>query len=145
MSSPFKIVVAEDEDADVMLLKHALGKARLDAQITFARDGQETIDSLRSDDGTPVLLLLDLHMPKVDGFEVLRWLREHAPSRKVSVVILSASGETEDIKRAGALGAKAYIVKPDDPFELCRIIGRVQQFWETSSQPEPTPAGRIGR
>jgi two-component system response regulator len=143
MSGPARIVVAEDEDADVMLLRHALVRAKLDARVTFTRDGQETIDALQVDDDTPVLLLLDLHMPRVDGFEVLRWLRYHPSSRRVSVVILSSSRESEVIKRAGALGASAYIVKPEDPFELERIIERVQQFWETSSASEPSPASSV--
>lgn len=141
MSGLAKIVVAEDEDADAILLKHALMKAKVDAAVEFARDGQETIELLRNEEDVPVLLLLDLRMPRVDGFGVLRWLREHPAAREVSVVVLSSSGETEDIRRAGELGAKAYIVKPDDPFELCRIVERMQQFWTGKAAEVPQRKG----
>lgn len=144
MSSPTRIVVAEDEDADVMLLRHALAKSGVNAEVTFTRDGQETIDFLQGHQDVSVLLLLDLRMPRVDGFEVLRWLRDHDVSARVSIVVLSSSGETEDIRRAGELGANAYIVKPDDPFELCRVMERVQQFWEAGRPPEPATIGGTG-
>jgi len=140
MSGPVRIIVAEDEDADVMLLKHALAKAKVNCEVTFTRDGQETIDLLQLQHDTPVLLLLDLRMPRLDGFEVLRWLQEHPARQRVSVVVLSSSGETTDIRRAGELGANAYIVKPDDPFELCRVMERIRQFWDTHAGSNPVRA-----
>lgn len=130
MSSARKIVVAEDEESDVVLLRHALDRAGLGAEVEFARDGEEAIECLRRNESCPVLLLLDLRMPRVDGFEVMQRLREDGLASDVSVVVMSSSGETSDICRAAALGAKAYIVKPQDPRELVRVMERLANFWE---------------
>lgn len=123
-----RIVVAEDEEEDVQLVKRALTRACVDAPVQFARDGLETIEILGKNHG-PVLLLLDLHMPKVDGFEVLRWLRHQPTAAEVSVVVLSSSGHSEDICRAAELGAACYVVKPSDPHELVHVMERARELW----------------
>jgi two-component system, response regulator len=121
-----------------MLLRRALNIARVGVPIQFARDGYEAINALAQTDNHSVLLLLDLKMPRVDGFEVLEWLNHQEFAHQVSVVILSSSGETEDIKRAGSLGARAYIVKPTDPYELVRVVERVNDLWGLqSAEPQP--------
>jgi len=130
MSARGRILVAEDEDADLQLMQRALAKAHVDTPVTYARDGDEVIHYLEGISSyLPVLLLLDLKMPHVDGFEVLEWLRHRRGSASVSVIVLSASEDNRDISRAGALGANYYIVKPNDPAELVRTLERVQEFW----------------
>jgi DNA-binding response OmpR family regulator len=66
----------------------------------------------------------------VDGFEVMEWLRTHNIASDVSIIVMSSSGETADICRAAALGAKAYIVKPNDPLELVRVMERLTNYCE---------------
>lgn len=129
MSFLRSIVVAEDEDADVTMLRRAFERAQVTAPVHYARDGFEAIQQLEQTQGEPVLLLLDLKMPRLDGFEVLQWLNSTQLSKNVSVVVLSSSGDSADIKKAGALGANAYIVKPSDPCELERVIGRLNDSW----------------
>ncbi len=125
-----KILVAEDEEADVLLLKRAIEKAHVEAPVEFVRDGREAMRVLEDVADQPVLLLLDLHMPRMNGFELLEWLKTQRPAKPVSVIVLSCSGEPEDIKQAGSLGVRAYIVKPEDPKELVRIVQRIQQLWD---------------
>lgn len=129
MASIGRIVVAEDEEGDVELVKRALTRACVEAPVDFARDGLETIDILAKCRYAPVLLFLDLHMPKLDGFEVLRWLQHQPTASQVSVVVLSSSGLSEDICRAAELGASSYIVKPNDPHELVRVMERARELW----------------
>jgi CheY-like chemotaxis protein len=130
MSARGRILVAEDEDADLQLMQRALAKAHVDTPVTYARDGDEVIHYLEGVSRyLPVLLLLDLKMPRVDGFAVLEWLQHRPGPASVSVIVVSSSSDSRDISRAGALGAHYYIVKPNDPAELVRALERVQEFW----------------
>lgn len=123
------IVVAEDDDADALLAGKALLQAKVAAPVTFVRDGIEVINFLNHNGRDPVLLLLDLHMPKMDGFEVLQWLDHREMASEVSVIVLSSSGESDNIRRAAELGAVCYIVKPNDPEELVHVMQRAQELW----------------
>jgi len=106
-------------------------------RVHFARDGQEVMDYLQrsppfNDRGVhplPNLLLLDLKMPRVDGFELLEWLRRQPIHSMLRAVVLSASDEPRDIARAYALGASSYHVKPADFEGLARLIGSIVGYW----------------
>jgi CheY-like chemotaxis protein len=143
MFTPLKILVAEDDLSDVLLLKRAFAKANLRAEVHFVHDGQEVIDYLQGqapfDDPVecprPTLLLLDLKMPRVNGFEVLEWMRSQPGLSRLPVVVFSSSPETKDIRQACSLGALSYLVKPNDPNELARIVERLQEYWN-SYEPE---------
>lgn len=152
METPLRILVAEDQLNDVILLQRAFARAGVRPPIYFARDGQEVMDYL---EGTPPfdnpvefplpnLLLLDLRLPRVSGFEVLEWLRNHPSLSRLLVVVFSESGEAGDVTRAYALGANAYIFKPKEADELVRIVERLQNYWsniETDpDQALPMPA-----
>src|SRR5262249_37577239 len=76
----------------------------------------------------PELLLLDLHLPRVDGFKVLRRIRSHPRLSHMLVVILSSSDKPEEIKRAEELGANSYFVKPQDPAKLVEVVKRLQEY-----------------
>ena len=127
------IVIAEDTDNDVALLQQALGRAKIPASVRYARDGSEAIQAVIDWKDSDVLLLLDLRMPGVDGFQVLEWLRREHLSR-VSAVVMSASLSGDDIRRAGELGARAYVVKPADPSELVRVLERINALWTDDIQ-----------
>lgn len=119
MDTPLRILVAEDDAADALLLKRAFAKARVNLPIYFARDGQQVMDYLLGNPPfdnpvefpLPNLLLLDLKLPRVSGFAVLEWLRNYPGLNRLLVVVFSASGSSEDVTRAYALGANAYIMK----------------------------------
>lgn len=114
------ILLAEDDPGDVILTQRAFKKAQIVNPIQVVNDGEETIAYLagngkyvdREQFPMPVLLLLDLKMPKCSGLEVLRWLRAQPDLKRMMVVILTSSRETPDVNEAFDLGVTSYLVKP---------------------------------
>ncbi len=131
------ILVAEDDGADRQLRKRAFKRLGFDAQAHFVEDGQEAIDYLETralgqdatPDSVPRLLLLDLKMPRMNGFDVLRWIGSEHRLRRMSIVILSDSVNADDIAAATELGACDYFVKPQDPDEWVRLLRRLECYW----------------
>jgi len=136
------ILVADDDQNDVFFLRRAFQKSGLDHSVIHVSDGQEAIDYLRGEadysDRTrfplPALLLLDLKMPKVDGFDVLNWLRGRSELKQLPVVVLSSSSREDDIQRARSLGADDYRVKPADFEQLLLLAQDVSTRWLTADQ-----------
>jgi CheY-like chemotaxis protein len=136
------ILVADDDQNDVFFLRRAFQKSGLDHSVMHVSDGQEAIDYLRGDANfgdrsrfpLPSLLLLDLKMPKVDGFDVLAWLKGHEVLKTLPVVVLSSSSREDDIQRARSLGADDYRVKPADFDELLVLAQEVASRWLTAAQ-----------
>lgn len=145
METPIVILVAEDDPNDIMLLRRAFYKAGVDVPIRFVRDGQEVLDYLAGsppfedpvDNPVPTLLLLDLKMPRLNGFEVMEWLRKQAFLHRLPVVIFSASSEPEDRRRAYSLGAGSYVVKPQDPEQFMEVVRLLKQYWVNINLPPP--------
>jgi CheY-like chemotaxis protein len=108
-----QILVAEDSEDDVFLLTNAFRKAGLPHTLTFVIDGEKAIEQLQKGP-CPDLLLLDLKMPRVTGFEVLKWLQGNSEFRGLPVVVYSSSALPEDQARAKKLGARYYVVKSTD-------------------------------
>jgi len=123
------ILVAEDEVSDRSLLSRAVERAGLQVRLEFAKDGLELISRLRAGASEASLLLLDLDMPGMNGFEVLEWLREHLDMRPGYVVVLSGSSDGDDLRRASELGVDHYLVKPGDPAELLATLKRLEPYW----------------
>jgi len=145
MDTPLAILVAEDELGDVFLLKRAFAKAGVRSPVHFARDGQEVLDYLSGRPPfdnpitypLPALLLLDLKLPLVSGFEVLEWLRTKSGLRNMIVVVFSSSEDPEDVRRAYESGANSYIVKPHNPDDLVGIVSQLQKYWlKINTRPE---------
>ncbi len=132
-----EILYAEDSPTDAEVTMRALRKANLANQIVWVKDGAEALDFLhgrgayadRRSGRRPRLLLLDLKMPKVDGIEVLRQVREDATLRVLPVVMLTSSAEENDIVRSYNLGVNSYIVKPVDFHKLSDQISRLGYYW----------------
>jgi CheY-like chemotaxis protein len=133
-----RVLVAEDDFLDVLLLQRAFAKAKSAAQLDFVNNGQGVIDYLRGEPpyqhranlAPPDLLILDLRMPVLDGFDVLAWLDHHPHLRPAQVVVLSSSGFPQDIQRVSALHADHYLVKPTDPAELVLMVKLLEPFWQ---------------
>src|SRR5688500_8356362 len=114
------ILVAEDDEDDFLFLRRAIRQGNIENPILRFRDGSELVKFLegispaevQSSVQSPWLLLLDITMPIMNGFEVLEWLGKHQGLPKVRPVMLSGSYRTEDIQRALALGAADYLMKP---------------------------------
>jgi CheY-like chemotaxis protein len=114
------ILHVEDDTNDTLLLEHAFKKAGLVFDLQAVSDGDQAIAYLRGVNDfsdrdkhpLPKLILLDLKMPRLSGFDVLTWLRSDEGLRCVPVVVLTSSNHDADVKRAYALGAKSYLVKP---------------------------------
>jgi CheY-like chemotaxis protein len=137
MDTPLTILVAEDELGDELLLQRAFQLAGVEAPVHFARDGREVLNYLQGkgpfenpvENPLPNLLLLDLYLPYVNGFEVLEWVRGQPGLKRMLVIVFTGSETTEDMERAYALGANAYVVKPSAPRDLVRFVERLQKYW----------------
>jgi CheY-like chemotaxis protein len=137
MKRPPVILVAEDDENDVLLLERTFQRAKVASRFVVVRDGQEAIDYLSgigrfADRVTypwPALMLLDLKMPMLDGFDVLTWWREHGTARELPIVVMSSSNQESDVKRAMALGAAAYQVKSGDLQHLLAFVSELQEKW----------------
>jgi len=125
-----KTLVAEDDPNDALLLHHAFKRAGIDATIHFVSDGVEAIDYLRgkqlfekvASSTLPGMFLLDLEMPRLNGFGVLQWLRKHPHLRPYRVVVFSATQSAIDMSRAAELGADLCLLKTSDPAELEQLV-----------------------
>ena len=126
------ILVAEDDEDDFLFLRRAIRQAAIENPILRFRDGDELIkfvEQLPAPDAStsaqgPWLLLLDIMMPVMNGFEVLQWLAKREALPKIKPVMLSGSYRTEDIQRALALGAADYLMKPISPAVAAALASR---------------------
>jgi CheY-like chemotaxis protein len=114
------ILLVEDDEDDAFFMRRALTKAHIDLPLHIAVNGQEALDYLggigqfsdRTKHPLPAIVFLDLKLPYVHGFEVLKWIRSQPSLNDVPVIILTSSPEPRDREKALQLGAKAYLVKP---------------------------------
>lgn len=143
------ILVAEDDANDRVLLTHALTRDSLPVRIAMVRDGEEAIEYLQGEGRfadrvqhpMPDLLLLDLKMPRLNGLEVLRWLRSNETCASLPVIMFSGSGLEKDVQEAYRLGANTYFQKRGDPRALVALLRLVVQYWLASMRPKcPVPA-----
>lgn len=128
------ILLVEDNPDDVLLTQRAFRKMGIPNEIVAVNDGVAAIEALQSapfDKSLPALVLLDLKLPKVDGIEVLRKIREAGRTRIVRVVVLTSSREEKDILRCAELGANSYIRKPIDFDEFLRAVQKISDYWLT--------------
>ena len=137
MVNHLPILAADDEETDCLLLKLALKQAGLPNPLVLVQDGQAAVDYLtgappydnRADHPLPGLLLLDLKMPRMNGFEVLEWLANRPDFKHVPVVVLSSSSDEADIEQARRMGACDYRVKPHDFRKLISLLQEVANRW----------------
>jgi CheY-like chemotaxis protein len=139
-----RILLAEDNSNDLELTLAALAENRLANGVIVVRDGAEALDYLHRrgayanrSDGNPVLVLLDLKMPKVDGIEVLRHIKQDDELRRIPVVMLTSSREEQDLLRSYELGVNAYVVKPVAFVEFMDAVRQLGGFWGVVNEPPP--------
>lgn len=144
------ILFAEDNPRDVELTLEALGDHNLTNNVIVVRDGVETMDYLRCEGkykqrkpGDPAVLLLDIKMPRMDGIEVLRAIRNDNKLKMLPVVMLTSSREEQDLIKSYELGVNAYVVKPVDFKEFIEAVKQIGVFWAVIN--EVPPASKIIR
>jgi CheY-like chemotaxis protein len=131
------ILLAKDNETDAMLVRRALNIAGVKARMEVVRDGQEAVDYLagvnhfadREKHPFPKLMLLDLQMPRLNGFEVLAIVRNNLQFTRLPVIVLTNSENPSDIKRAYELGATSYFRKPDSIEGLDEMIHVLHAYW----------------
>jgi two-component system, response regulator len=144
MTTLKRILLAEDNKKDVELTLAALAEHRLANAVTVVRDGAEALDYLYRrgkfaghSEGLPVVVLLDLKMPKVDGLEVLRQMKSNPQLKNIPVVMLTSSREEQDLVNSYNLGVNAYVVKPVDFAQFVESIKTLGCFWAVLNEPPP--------
>ena len=143
-----RILLVEDSEQDVELTLAALKEAHLANEVDVARDGAEALDYLYRreafadrPDESPVFVLLDLKMPKLDGIDVLRRMKSDPLLKKIPVVILTSSREEQDLVQSYELGVNAYVVKPVDFQQFTDSVRRLGFFWAVLNEaPNSSPS-----
>jgi len=132
-----RVLLVEDNPDDIEIARRAF-KRRSDVQTTVLRDGQEVLDAFCEqaageppDGERPDMILLDLNLPRVNGFEVLERVRAEPSLRAIPVVVLTASAQPDDVLRAYQLGANSYIQKPVSFQEFSQLLEVVGTYWLT--------------
>lgn len=131
------ILLVEDNPIDIDLTLRAFATKKIANKIEVARDGEEAlsyIERWENGESTPIVILLDLNMPKVNGLEVLEKLKSHATYKTIPVVVLTTSSESSDLKTAYELGVNSYIVKPVSFEKFLDVVGHIDLYWRLTNK-----------
>ena len=133
-SRPVDILLVEDDPNDAELALRALRKHNVANRIEVAHDGVEALEYLQPTDGRPPngyprVVLLDLKLPRIDGMEVLRRLKQSPETRRIPIVVLTSSGHERDLLTSYELGVNSYIQKPLDFEQFVRVVGELGLYW----------------
>jgi two-component system response regulator len=139
------ILLVEDNTSDIELTQRALSKSRIANEMVVVQDGQEALDYIfgagayagRDVSVVPGVTLLDLHLPKVSGLDVLRAVRTDLRTRRMPVVILTSSNEERDVAAGYDLGVNSYIQKPVDFERFAEAVRTLGLYWLVLNEPPP--------
>lgn len=131
---PIHVLLVEDNEGDILLTKEAFENSKVTNQLSVVKDGQEAIYFLTkegnySEAGTPDFLLLDVNLPKRNGFEVLKFIKEHNGLKHIPVIMLSTSSSPKDINQSYQNYANCFITKPGNADKYFDLISRIEKFW----------------
>lgn len=132
------VLLVEDNPVDLDLTLRAFSKRKFLNPLLTARDGEEAlawIEKWRNGEPLPLVILLDLKLPRVHGLEVLAQLKSDQLSRSIPVVVLTSSAEDRDVAEAYRLGANSYIVKPVDFEKFLRVTEQIEIYWCATNKP----------
>lgn len=134
------ILVVEDNPMDLDFCMQAFAEHAVVNRVLTCRDGEEAMQFIDAhmtpeDPDLPLLVLLDLRLPKVDGIDVLRHARKHPVWKQVPIIVLTTSREDSDIARAYELGVNSYVVKPVDFSAFAHVIGNIKLYWLLTNEP----------
>jgi CheY-like chemotaxis protein len=147
MSDQATILLVEDQEDDIFMITRAFERGCIANPLRVVRDGEEAIAYLsgngifadRGDFPMPGLVLLDLELPRLNGFDVLRWIRQQPQLSALRVIVLTASSDTRDLNLAYQLGANSFLVKSEDFQQLVALGRTLSTFW-LPAIPEPPSA-----
>ena len=143
MNEKQTILLVDDSEDDIVLMKHAFQAAHFKPSVQTASDGEEAIAYLKGDGAwadrdefpLPTVMLLDLNMPKANGFEVLAWVRTQPVLKRLTIIVFSASARAEDVERAYELGVNSYLVKPTTVAQLIAMMCSLRDWLEYNHFP----------
>lgn len=138
-NAPAQILLVDDNPMDVILTLDAFNEAKLNNNINVARDGEEALEYIfgkgqfadRTKFPMPSLILLDLKMPGIDGFEVLRQIKNTEKLKRIPVIILTSSKEEGDLALSYDIGANSYLVKPVNFNGFIEVVKKIDDYWFT--------------
>ena len=134
------ILLIDDNPMDVDLTRRAFTRRKVINPIEVARDGEAALEYLNlweAGSPLPVVILLDINLPKVNGLEVLSRFKASPYAQKVPIIVLTSSAEDRDIQTAYKLGANSYIVKPVDFEKFLEVAGQIDLYWNVINIPPP--------
>jgi len=129
-----KILLVEDNRDDILLIERVFHKSKLSEKfdLNVAQDGNQAasyLKNLKQKDTLPMILLLDLKLPRVDGFEVLQLIRKNEKTQLIPVIVFTSSKEEKDITKAYLLGANSYVRKPIDSEKFMSVLQQIISYW----------------
>lgn len=133
-TQPIHILIADDQETDAFFIEQAFGQSTIANVVHLVRDGQEVLDFLSkkgdfSEAPRPHLIILDLKMPQVNGYEVLKDIKSNDDLCDIPVVMMSGSSEYEDIQKAYRLHANAYVPKSNGFEDMLDFVNSIEKFW----------------
>jgi len=138
-----RILIVDDSPKDVELTIAALREKNLANEVVVAEDGEEALDYLYkrgkfvNEKGYPAVILLDIKMPKMNGIEVLKYIRSTPKFKLIPVIMVTSSREEKDLVESYKLGANSYVVKPVDVIQFIDAIKSLGQYWAVINQAPP--------
>ena len=130
--SKFKVLIVEDDEDDYFLISSALNKSFESYKIHWVKNGQETLNFIIrciKEDFLPDLILLDINMPKINGIDLVKIIRERYGIQQVPIIMLSGSTSHSDINKAYEYGANSYLSKREEYSELVKVMKNLYEFW----------------
>jgi len=128
------ILLVEDNEGDILLTSEALEEGKILNKLSVVRDGKEVVDFLEKEEKyvkaiTPDLILLDVNLPKMNGHEVLKFVKQHKDFRQIPVIMLTTSSSKEDIDSSYRNYANCYITKPIEVDDFMKALNQIEEFW----------------
>lgn len=138
------VLLVEDSPDHAFLIKRAISAAIQDLKIQWAKDGEEAVELIIKRGLKPDLILLDIKMPRMNGFEVLRVLKGNKKTKYIPIVILSTSANEKDVSRAYSLGTNCYITKPVEIADFQSKLKSIPLYWlRTNTIPHHITKGKF--
>ena len=130
------ILLVEDDSVDAMAVQRVLNRLQVTNELVHKHNGKEALEYLRTEgDKKPCIILLDLNMPKMNGFEFLKVIRADDELKRIPVVVLTTSGYRTDIVESFELGAAGYMVKVAEYKKLVGMVNTIHMYWTLSELP----------